>query len=504
MQLRQELARRERARVERDADAIRARCTTLPGFVREAWPVLEPVAVYKHGWHIDAICDHLTAITQGDINRLCINVPPGSMKSLLASVFWQAWEWGPMGMPSMRFLTTSFNDGPVKRDIRKTRDLIASNWFQTLWPDVQLVRAGETSFANDATGSREGVAFGSLTSQRGDRLGIDDPHSTETAESDAERLKTTRRFREGAQNRLNDQERSAILVIMQRLHMDDISGIIEQYGMPFERLIIPMEFDPARRIYTKIGWTDPRKNDGDLMAPDRWSRATVEQLKTDIGEYAYAGQYQQLPAPREGGLFKVGMIETIEASPGGGTCVRGWDLAGSKKKTSPYTVGLKLRRVPGRWIIEDVRRKRASPLELKDMLVAAAIDDGLPVTQSIPQDPAQAGKYQKFDLADHLSGHNFRFSPETGDKEARALPVARAVEAGIVQMVRGPWNAALLDELRNFPSGSFKDQVDALSRAFGELVGQPDVPANAAPEVVDAREAPTPADDEPADPWAAD
>src|ERR1700733_16173799 len=115
-----ELHRRalDRERLERDQSiaAVRARCETLVGFVREAWHVLEPNARFVHNWHIDAICQHLEAVTDGRINRLLINVPPGSMKSLLVSVFWQAWEWGPRGKAALRYLATAFNDGPVKRD----------------------------------------------------------------------------------------------------------------------------------------------------------------------------------------------------------------------------------------------------------------------------------------------------------------------------------------------------------------------------------------------------
>ncbi|ULJ72961.1 hypothetical protein [Rhizobium gallicum] len=242
--IRAEKARRaaeaERERIAKDAERIRARCQTLAGFVREAWHVLEPRAQYTHGWHIDAICQHLEAVTDGRINRLLINAPPGSSKSLLVSVMWQAWEWGPRGLSSMRYLTTSSNDGPVKRDTRKCRDLMLSDWYRSLWPEVELNRTGETSFSNTKTGTREGVPFGSLTSQRGDRLVIDDPHSTETAESAADRLATTRKFREGAQNRLNDQEKSAIVVIMQRLHEEDVSGVIAEVGMEYVHLMLPM------------------------------------------------------------------------------------------------------------------------------------------------------------------------------------------------------------------------------------------------------------------------
>jgi hypothetical protein len=332
-------AAREREYTRKNADAIRARCQTLAGFVREAWHVLEPNATYQHNWHIDAICEHLEAVTDGRINRLLINVPPGSMKSLLVSVLWQAWEWGPKGLRSLRFLTTAFNDGPVKRDARKTRDLILSEWYQSLWPEVALTRTAEMSFSNSDTGTREGVAFGSLTSQRGDRLVIDDPHSVDTAESETERNNTTRKFREGALNRLNDQEKSAIVVIMQRLHEDDVSGTILKLKMGYVHLMLPLEFEPERACSTVTGFKDPRTNDGDLLDPQRMPRETVEKLKRDTTAYAVAGQYQQRPAPREGGIFKRGWFGLVDAVPAGARRCRGWDLAASKAKVGSSASG---------------------------------------------------------------------------------------------------------------------------------------------------------------------
>lgn len=488
-QMAQRIADDEMARVRANADRIRARCERLGGFFKESWSVLEPTADYVENWHIDAIAEHLEAVTSGQIKRLLINVPPGSMKSLAASVMWPAWEWGPKALRSMRYLTTAFNDGPVKRDTRKHRDLTLSDFYQELWPDVHLTRTGETSFANSDTGTREGVAFGSLTSQRGDRLIIDDPHSTETAESDVERQNTSRKFREGALNRLNDERKSAIIVIMQRLHQDDVSGIIEQYGMGFDRLVIPMEFEPERRIYTSIGWTDPRKDEGELMFPARFPRDVIEAKKKDQGSYVWAGQYQQRPAPREGGMFQVEKIGIVEYAPIGGQSIRGWDLAGSKKRTSPYTAGVRLKKVDGLIYIEHVARERKEVQEMPQFVETVARADGLDVLQDYPQDPGVGGKSLKSTLAEKLEGLNFRSSPETGDKQQRAIGISAQVEAGMVRLVRGPWNAAFIDELRNFPASSFKDQVDALSRAYTRLLSFKDESAGAPPEAPDPNDA---------------
>lgn len=473
--IRLEKARRakeeERQRIASDAELIRERCLQFSGFVREAWPVLEPNTKLIWNWHLDALCDHLQAITEGRLHpRLLVNVPPGSSKSLIVSVLWQAWEWGPRGLRSMRYLTTAFNEIPVKRDTRKCRDLIRSEWYQALWPEVVLVRTGETSFANSGTGTREGVPFGSLTSQRGDRLVIDDPHSTETAESPAERAGTTRKFREGAINRLNDQEKSAIVVVMQRLHAEDVSGVILKLKMDFVHLCLPMEFDPARRCRTPI-FEDPRTASHELLDPARFPRATVDRLKRDMGSYAYAGQYDQLPAPREGGLFRRAWFRVVRAIPAGTIFVRGWDFAATDTAQAAYTAGVKIGKQPdGRYIVANSVRDQLSPHAVRVLVLNTASQDGRECRVSLPQDPGQAGKSQAQSFVSLLAGYRVIASPESGDKVTRAEPFSAQAEAGNVDILEGDWNEAYLDELASFPNGQFKDQVDASSRAFDELV----------------------------------
>lgn len=474
--IRTEKARRvaeaERERVARDAELIRDRCRSLSGFVREAWHVLEPTARYAHNWHIDAICDHLEAVTDGSINRLLINVPPGSSKSLLVSVMFQAWEWGPCGLASQRYLTTSFNDIPVKRDTRKCRDLMLSDWYQALWPEVKLNRTGETSFSNTKTGTREGVSFGSLTSQRGDRLIVDDPHSTETAESPTERVATTRRFREGAQNRLNDQERSAMIVIMQRLHEEDISGVIQSVGMDFVHLMLPMEFEPERKCYTSIGFEDPRTEEGELLDPVRFPREVVDKLKRDMGSYAFAGQYQQRPSPRSGGMFHRSDFEIVDAVPAKVRRCRAWDFAASTPKPGrqpDWTVGLKMAYADGVFYVEDILRDRLSSSDVEKALRNTASQDGIATMIRMPQDPGAAGKADANTKIKLLAGYSLKVEPVSGDKATRARPASAQAEAGNVKLVRGAWNDAFLDEICTFPNGQFDDQVDAFADALNEL-----------------------------------
>jgi predicted phage terminase large subunit-like protein len=470
---------RERLRMSRDLDRIRKKCETLSGFIEEAWPVLEPNTDYVRGWHIDAMAEHLTAISRGQLNRLVINVPPGMMKSLGASVFWPAFEWGPFGRPDLRYLTASYQEGYAGRDARKMRDLVRSEWFQTLWP-LELLRVGEMSFENTHRGNREAKPYRSLTAGRGNRVIIDDPHSTETAESEPELARASRVFRESVQSRLNDQKRDAIIVIMQRLGANDVCGTIEQYGMNYERLILPMRFEEDRRCVTSIGWRDPRRVDGELLFPEKFPEEVVASMERAMGSHAVAGQLQQRPSPREGAMFKRAWFSEdrfIKAPPSDVIkWVRHWDLAATARKRKTLaqgparTCGVKMGlRSNGRYVVAHCIKGQWEGDSVKTIIRATAKQDGPSVEVSLPQDPGQAGKVQVNDFTRALAGFVVHAEPETGSKEIRAEPFATQVEAGNVDFVEGAWNAEYIDELCDFPSGKLKDQVDASSGAFGRL-----------------------------------
>nr|WP_084682922.1 phage terminase large subunit [Neorhizobium vignae] len=479
-------AEAERQRIAKDAERIRARCQTLAGFAAEAWHVLEPKAHLVWGWPLQAMADHLEAVSRGEITRLLTNCPPGLMKSLLHSVFWPAWEWGPAGLAHMRYLTSSYSQDNVMRDNTKMRRLVESEWYRSLWPEVQLAsdQNAKGKFENTRSGGREGRPFASMTGGRGDRVIIDDPHSTETAESDVERANTVRIFRESISDRLNDLERSAIVVIMQRLHENDVAGTILKLRLPYVHLCLPMEYDPSpykssgRMIDpgepTRIGFVDPRTADGELLLPERFSREAVEALKVVKGSYGYAGQYQQRPTAREGGLFKRHWFEgkIVRQAPPGTRWVRHWDLAATKKTTAAKTAGVKLGKAPdGSYVVGHVVTTQDEGNAVRRLIKTTAETDGTDVVISLPQDPGQAGKVQVKDFVSMLAGWVVKADPETGDKATRAEPFSSQCEAGNVCLVQGEWNDAYLDELCLFPGGAFKDQVDATSGAFGRLVG---------------------------------
>jgi predicted phage terminase large subunit-like protein len=458
-----------------DIDSVKARCKSLAGFVREAWSILLPETPYNHNWHIDLICLHLEAISSGAFlargleNRLLINVPPGTMKSLLVCVFWPAWEW--CNRPNLQYIATSYREDFCVRDSNRFRKLVSSDWYQRHWP-IGFVKDGETIIENERGGFRQTVPFSSLTGGRADRLLIDDPHSIDTAESDAERDKATMRFRESATNRLNDPKTSAIVVVMQRLHEKDISGVILALKMPYVQIMLPMRFEPERRCTTPFG-EDIRTKEGELLFLDRFPRAVVDRDEAAMGAYAVAGQDQQRPSPRGGLLFKRTWFKVLKAAPANLRRVRGWDLAASEDKHSAYTAGVLLGHdQPKRqFYIENVVRERVPNPE--PTIINTASQDGRDVEIDLPQDPGGAGKIQARALIGALAGYNAFSSPESGDKIARADPVAAQAQAGNIFVIEGPWNDAFFEELEKFPTGQYKDQVDALSRAFGRFILTP-------------------------------
>jgi len=472
-----EYALRNRDQVLRDIDAYQCD-QSLMNFTRIAWKQIEPETPFVDGWAVEAICEHLEAVTRGEIKRLLINIPPGCMKSLTSNVFWPAWEWGPKRSQHLRFVSASYEKGLATRDLVRCRDLLFSEWYQSLWPiEFKGDQNLKTYYENAQRGWRLAASVGSsLIGYRGDRIVVDDPHDVKSAESELKREESLRWFTEVLPTRLNNQMKSTIVVVMQRLHERDISGLIcSKLKADWEHLMLPMEYEPKRKCVIQVtGFEDPREVDGELLWPERFDGDSVEKLKNVFrsqgGTYAEAAQLQQRPAPRGGGMFKRKDFEIVEAPPPGGRTVRGWDLAASTGRDAAYTVGAKVTLYQGKLYIVDIVREKLSPSGVEKLVLSCANQDGRATWISIPQDPGQAGKAQKARLAQVLHGYRVHFSLESGAKEDRATPLAAQVEAGNVSIVRAPWNDALLNEAEMFPTGEFLDQIDALSRAYAKLL----------------------------------
>lgn len=285
--------------------------TSLLKFVDYVWPVIEPARPFISGWVVEAICDHLQGVTDGHIRRLLINVPPGFTKSTLVGVMWPCWEWGPRNLASNRFICASYAEHLSVRDNMRCKNIVLSDRYQSMWGDRFQIAPdlmSKIKFGNTKTGwklatSVTGVGVG----ERADRFIIDDPHNTMEMESETARFTTKMWFTEVVPDRLNNQQLSAIVVIMQRLHEDDVSGLALSRNMGYTHLMVPMRHDTTRHCVTQIGpktWEDPRTEEGELAWVERFPEHIVDELERDKGPYAFASQYQQSPEPRGGSIIK--------------------------------------------------------------------------------------------------------------------------------------------------------------------------------------------------------
>lgn len=493
---------------------------SLYEFVKRGWHVLHPGEEFQEGWAIRRVCAHLEAVTRGEINRLLINIPPGCTKSMIVNVFWPAWEWGPQGMAHLKYISTAHNKELPIRDMEYCRDLIKSEWYQERWPlAFKRSKDGKQEFANVKQGVRyAGSTTSKLTGRRGHRFIIDDPHSVASAESDAERNTVAFWFTETTPTRFNDPKKPVYVIIMQRLHEQDVSGIVinDLVKQGWVHLCLPMEFEEKYRSHTSVPsphgeprkmrrvldagdsipyyvedeedgelmWPqDPRAEEGELLWPERYDQQSVDDLKLQFrawgGTYAEAAQLQQRPVARGGGMFKRDDFQFVDSIDEPTLAVRGWDLAGTKDKKAAFTVGVRMELglETQNLYVTDVVRIQGTPGEVKALIKLTTQADGHEVIQSIPQDPGQAGKAQVADLVKLLHGYEVHFSLESGDKEVRAGPLAAQVEGHNVFLLRAAWNGPFLAEYGLFPGGAFKDQVDGGSRAYHEILKRFDEPS---------------------------
>lgn len=488
----------------------------LLAFVRYYWHILEPATVFKDGWALEAICEHLEAVTFGEIDRLLINVPPGFMKSLITDVFWPAWEWGPMNQAHLRYVAFSYSAGITERDNDKFAILITSREYQTMWGDrVKVRKKGQTEVSNYRHGRKLATSVGGIgTGERGNRIILDDPHNVKEAESQTVREETVRWFREAMSNRLNDPEKDAVIIIMQRVHEGDVSGTILDVGMDYVHLMIPMEFDWERvtdpetgeQIPNAYGWCDPRWEenqedcDGALAWIERFSEKECTRLKRDVGPVAWAGQYQQTPKARGASIISRDYWQLWESPDGRFPqmeyIVGSLDSAFTKEERndpSGFTLwgvflndsghrrimlihawrkrlqlhGVKVERKPGEHNL--AYRKRAMPhwglVEWvadtcsrfqADHLLIEAKANGIDVANELRRLHAREGWSIEM------------VNPRT-DKEARALAVQPSWSQGLVYAPDREWAQMVIDEMDIFPRGRYRDLTDSATQAMRHL-----------------------------------
>ena len=481
-----QLLRRPSLAAEIDQELARR---NLREFVWQAWLTVEPSTPFVQGWHIDAIIEHLEAVTRGQIRNLLINVPPRHMKSLLVSVFWPAWEW--INSPERRWLFSSYGAQLSIRDSVKCRRLIESPWYQNRWGRIYALTSDQNTkgrFDNNRSGYRLSTSVGgAATGEGGDRIVCDDPNNVNEVESDAVRKATNDWFDIVMSTRTNDPKTAAKVVVMQRCHQQDLSGhLLEQGG--WEHLCLPAEFE-GTGCATSIGWRDPRTEHGELLWPDRFGSTEIESLKRSLGSYAAAGQLQQRPSPLEGGLLKrhwwrywqppnanlppvmvtlpdgtqraviADVVATVDEQ------IQSWDCTLKDTETSDFVVGQVWgRKGRGFLLLDQVRGRMDFPSTLKAIREISRQRPG--AVAKLIEDKANGSAVIQM-LSRELTGI-IPVSPE-GGKVARAAGVSPLIESGCVFLPHPlfmPWVNDFIEECANFPNAAHDDQVDAMTQAL--------------------------------------
>jgi len=501
---------------------------SLVDFIKQSWHTIEPGAPYTHGWHIDFIAAHLEAITDGvelpdgtPYNRLLINVPPGTMKSLITNVFWPAWEWGPRNMPHLRYVCAAHKiENLSARDSRRMRQLITSEWYQKRWGDRVKLAADQNeklNFVNSASGFRIATAITSLTGIRGDRVLLDDPHSVDSAASETMRDHEVTTFLEAIPSRLTSPIHSAIVVIMQRLHEADVSGVILDKRLGYDHIMLPMRYDPIRAAPTMLGIEDPRQEDGELLFPARFPIEIVDRDEKVMGPYAVAGQFQQEPTPRGGGVIKPGWWETWveEAYPPFDYIVASIDTAYTTKQENDFSAmtvwgvfssDLSANRAEN-FVSPDRGRRKNTAEE------ASRFDEGIRIRDMLEYNPESVPRVmmidawqERLELSDLVAkvaktckdrkvdkllvegkasglsvaqeirrlygGEDWAvqiINPKSLDKLARIYSVQHLFSEGMIYAPDRRWADAVIRQCEVFPKGKHDDLVDTVSQALRHL-----------------------------------
>lgn len=457
----------------------------LREYAQLAWPVLHPGIELAWGWAHDAITDIFDAWLNRQLKDILVNIPFRMAKSTIGSVAAPSFAWTKF--PHLRFLTISYRDDLSTRDAVKSRRLMQSQWFQDRWgKKFQFVsdQNQKTRYENDKGGYRLAQSItGGSTGEGGNLIIWDDPHNVGRVESDVERVKVCVHHDEEMASRLDDQRRDGRAIIMQRLHENDLSGHVLAKDLGYVHLCLPMRFEPKRKCVIDMSgfqFEDPRTEEGELLEPIRFPAYVVAKLEKELGPYATAGQLQQQPAPRKGGMFDVDMIEIVDAEPSPAWMIqaRYWDKAGTKAEKArgrgAFTAGVKLakiRRGPykDKFIVLDVIRQQWAAGPREQAIKNTAIRDGKSVRVYVEQEPGSGGKESAENTVSMLAGWIVAADRPTGDKVLRAEPMASQIAMGNFLMLRAPWNDAFLHELRMFPVGAQKDQVDAAAAGFNML-----------------------------------
>lgn len=438
-------------------------------------------AQYLDNWHIDVVCNEIEQMISGDNNRLIVNIPPRNMKSIICSVALPAYLLGLN--PQTQIICVSYADELTKKFANDCRTVMETAWYADLFPCTKIDhrRSATMDFQTTRGGGRFSTTInGTLTGRGGDWIIIDDPLKASDGLSDVLRNKVNDWYATTLYSRLNNKNTGKILVIMQRLHQSDLTGYLLEKQSGFRHITIPMiaEGNEDWSYTDKFGYRhDIARHAGELLHPEREDMNSVAHLRQTLGEYAFAGQYQQRPVPKDGGLVKRSWLHFYNELPQRFKHIfLSWDTASKTGITNAYSacavfgVG-----IDNRVYLLAVERGR---LEYPALLKRVAelhtqtqqAHGNCPTTTLIEDASSGTALIQQL-----RAQHRMTVEPikPISDKESRLNATTAYIQNGTIVFpnTAGAWWPDFLDELLTFPASTFKDQCDAFSQGIGHIDG---------------------------------
>ncbi|MFW6120258.1 MAG: phage terminase large subunit [Petrotogales bacterium] len=450
-------------------------------------------------WHIPFLCKELEYVAYRVANKktrdydLIINIPPGTTKTALVSIFWPLWIWTKWHW--MKFITSSYSGSLSLESAEYSRDIMRSQKFKMLYPELDLRpdKDTKTNFKlikkhyNYSKGVQPvimqgGNRFstsvgGTVTGFHGHINIVDDPIDPTAALSEKEIKSTNHWISQTLSMRKADKRVTTTVVIMQRLHQNDPSGyMLNEPDRKVRHICLPGEI---RNYKQQLNPPELEENYvDDLLDPIRMPWEVMKNMKAELGQYGYAGQIGQKPTPPGGGMFQIENFQTVDQNVDPKLIeyiVRYWDKAATAKVDAPYTAGVKIARLRGgKYLVMDVKRGQWSADKREKMIDDTAAADGNHVHIFVEQEPGSGGKESAQITEQRLKNKGFSCFADRpqGDKIFRADPFSVQVNEGNVWLMRAHWNREYVNEFEHFPYGTWKDQVDASSGAFAKLIGK--------------------------------
>lgn len=438
--------------------------TKLTAFIEKAYLTVDGGQKFVRNWHIDVLADKLVRCANGEITRLIINLPPRSLKSVCTSVAFPAWLLGHY--PDKRVIAVSYAEDLANKHARDCRAVMESDWYKRAFPKCRINphKRSEGEFETTRNGCRISTSIGGvLTGRGGSMIIIDDPLKPQDALSEVKRNNCNQWYDNTLFSRLDNKETGCIIIVMQRVHMDDLVDYVQRHEK-WEICSLPaIALDDVE--YTLLDGRKITRKQNEVLNPTLESLQTLNRIKASLGSYNFATQYQQEPIPPGGNIIKSEWFHLYDTLPSETPTriYQSWDTAMTAHDGSDYSACVTIAQYKKQFFILDVYREKLDFPSLKRQVIALREKHNAHIV--VIEDKGSGTSLMQ-QLKSEFCHGIAAYQPK-GSKEDRICAQSAHIECGDVRFPRGaPWLEDFIAEAMAFPNGRHDDQLDAFSQGI--------------------------------------